>query len=133
MYSDNENRINKVVETALKNLNGLADVNTVIGKPIKTDDGDYIFPLSKVTLGILSGGGEYGKISLFKKGSDLPFSAGNGSIISVKPCGFLVKSTNYGYKIITVNSKPYERLLQKAVDYVTSIQNKNETDGTVNN
>ena len=94
MYSESESRINKVVETALKNLNGLADVSTVVGKPIKTEDGDYIFPLSKVTLGILSGGGEYGKITLFKKNSDLPFSAGNGSIISVKPCGFLIKISN---------------------------------------
>ena len=131
MHSESENRINRVVDTALKNLNGLADVNTVVGKPIKTEDGDYIFPLSKVTLGILSGGGEYGKISLFKKGSDLPFSAGNGSIISVKPCGFLVKSATLGYKIITVDSEPYERILQKAMDYVTSQNNQNN--GPVNN
>ena len=133
MYSESENRINKVVETALKNLNGLADVSTVVGKPIKTEDGDYIFPLSKVTLGILSGGGEYGKITLFKKNSDLPFSAGNGSIISVKPCGFLIKSSNSGYKIVTVDSEPYERILQKAVDYISALNKNNENDGPVTN
>ena len=38
------NKINKVIETTLKNLNGVVDVNTVVGKPIKTEDGEYIIP-----------------------------------------------------------------------------------------
>ena len=85
------NRINKAIETALKNLSTMVDVNTVVGKPIKTENGEYVVPISKVTVGVLSGGGEYGKVGIFKKGSDLPYSAGNGAIISVKPCGFLLK------------------------------------------
>ena len=124
MHSENQNRINTVVETALKNINNLADVNTVIGKPIKTDSGDYIFPVSKVTLGILSGGGEYGKTTVFNKGSDLPFSAGNGAIISLKPCGFLIKNEDHGYKILNIG-EPYEKLIDKAADYLAGLNEKN--------
>ena len=68
----NENRINPVIETALKNLNSLIDVNTVIGKPINENSGDYIVPISTVTLGVLCGGGEYGKIGIFDKKNQVP-------------------------------------------------------------
>ena len=118
------NKINKVIETTLKNLNGLIDVNTVVGKPLKTDDGKYVVPISKVTVGILMGGGEYGKVSIFKKESDLPYSAGNGAIISVKPCGFLIKDDSK-YKIVSVSDNPYEKLIEKATNFMSELNKDN--------
>ena len=85
------NRIVNLIETTFKNLSELIDVNTVVGSPIKTEDGECIIPVSKVTIGVMMGGGEYGKVNIFKKALDLPCTAGNGAIISVKPCGFLLK------------------------------------------
>lgn len=125
-YQKENNRINNIIETALKNIGALVDVNTVIGKPIKTDDNDKIVPISKVTLGVLSGGGEYGKVTIFKSNSDLPFSAGNGAIISVKPCGFLIKDANNDYKFISVDNNPYQKILDKATDILASIEDSNE-------
>ncbi len=121
MRINETDRINKSIETAIKNLGSMIDVNTVVGKPIKTENGEYIVPISKVTLGVLAGGGEYGKISIFKKGEDLPYSAGNGAIISVKPCGFLLKEDN-SYKILSVADNPYEKLLDKATDFITELK-----------
>ncbi|MBE7083670.1 MAG: sporulation protein YtfJ [Clostridiales bacterium] len=121
MHLQNEsNKINKTIETTLKNLGSLIDVNTVIGKPLKTDDGECIIPISKVTVGILSGGGEYGKVTVFNKSSDLPFSAGNGAIISVKPCGFLVKNGKK-YTMISVSDSPYEKLIDKASEFMSKM------------
>ncbi len=125
MNSGKENRINNIMETALKNLNSLVDVNTVVGKPIKTDDGDYIVPVCKITLGVLVGGGEYGKINIFKKSEDLPFSAGNGAIISIKPSGFLVKENN-SYKVLSVSGTPYETLLEKTTDIIEKLKIEQE-------
>ena len=119
------NRINKAIETALKNVSSMVDANTVIGKPLKEDDGGYIIPVSKITVGVLSGGGEYGKINLFKKGSDLPYSAGNGAIVSVKPCGFLVKEKG-NYKIISVSDGAYEKLLDKASDFIIGLKDDSD-------
>ncbi len=122
MNSQNQdNRINQVVETALKNINDMLDVSTVIGKPVKTDDGDYIFPVAKITLGVLSGGGEYGKLNIFKKGSDLPFSAGNGAIISVKPSGFLIKDQAKDYKVLPIKDTSYEKIFDSATDFISNI------------
>ena len=113
MQSKTENnKINNVIETTLKNLSNVIDVNTVIGNPITSPDGSLIIPISKVIVGVLSGGGEYGKINLFKSGKDLPYSAGNGAIVSVKPCGFLINEGN-GYKMVSVSETTYEKLFEK--------------------
>ena len=119
------NRINKAIETSLKSVNSLVDVNMVVGKPIKGDDGAILIPFSKVTVGVLAGGGEYGKINIFKKGSDLPYSAGNGTIVSVKPCGFLYKDKK-DYKILTISDNAYEKLLDKASDFISDLKDDGE-------
>ena len=123
MCSDLKNsRINKVVETTLKNLSSLVDVNTVIGTPVTDSQGSTIIPISRVTMGVLTGGGEYGKLNFFKKGDDLPFSAGNGSIISLKPTGFLIKNVNdLEYKLITIGNSTYDSILEKVTDFLYNI------------
>lgn len=122
MAFQKENKINSVVDTALKNLSSMIDVNTVVGKPIKTAENEYIIPITKVTVGILSGGGEYGKVSIFKDSSDLPFSAGNGAIISLNPSGFLLKNTDGEYKFISSSGKPFDKILDKTMDIVEKLQ-----------
>ncbi len=118
-----DNKITNAIETALKNISGLIDVNTVVGTPIKSEFGEFIVPISKVTIGVLVGGGEYGKIGIFKKGENLPYSAGNGAIVSLKPCGFLVKEENK-FKIISVAETSTEKLVEKATDFIREIQDK---------
>ena len=117
-----ENRINNVIETTLKNLSEIIDVNTVVGNPIKNSDDEIVIPISKVTVGVLAGGGEYGKLSIFKNNEDLPFSAGNGAIISIKPCGFLIKENN-NYKLLSVPNTSYDRIIDKIAN---SINTNNE-------
>ncbi len=117
------NRINNVIETTLKNLENIIDVNTVIGTPIKTNDGTLIIPISKVIVGVLAGGGEYGKVNLFKSGKDLPYSAGNGAIVSVKPCGFLINEGN-GYKMISISDSPYEKMFEKTTEFFEKLNSE---------
>ncbi|MBE7090025.1 MAG: hypothetical protein E7362_04400 [Clostridiales bacterium] len=122
---DYSNRINTVIETALKHLSGLADANTVVCSPIQYENGDFVIPVTSVTLGYLSGGGEYGKVSVFKKGKDLPFSAGNGAIVSLKPCAFLIKTAQNDYKILSVSTQPIEKLIDKIGDFLDKSTKEN--------
>ena len=114
-------RVNKSIETAFKSLNELVDVNTVVGQAIATPDGEYIVPVSKVTMGVIMGGGEYGKVKIFKTSSDLPFTAGNGALISVKPCCFLVRESGK-YKILSVSENTCEKLVDKFIDLLSEVK-----------
>ena len=116
-----ENKINRVIDTAMKNLSTLVDVNTVIGKPMKTEAGSLIIPVSKVTLGFMTGGGEYGEVKVMKKDRAIPFAGGSGAIVSMKPTGFLVNDGK-GYRVIAAANEPYEKILDVASDLLASAQ-----------
>ena len=114
----NNNDFSNVFNSAISQLGNVIDVDTVIGKPIVLEDGECIIPFSKVTFGILSGGGEYGKVNIFSKNDKLPKSVGNGSVVSVNPCGFLVRSSKDGtFKILSSNQTDYEKIFNKVIEF----------------
>lgn len=73
-----------------KSLEKVADANTVIGDSIVTVSGAQVIPLSSVTVVNLSGGGEYGDIKTFKITEGFKIAGANGTVITVKPKGFLI-------------------------------------------
>ena len=123
-----ENRINSVIETALKHLSEIVDVSTAIGKPIISDSGEEIIPVAKITVGSLNAGGEYGKTGIFKTSSDLPFSAGNGALISIKPFGFLIKNKGGEFKMISVPSAPIEQFIDKTTEIINKLTESNNNE-----
>lgn len=52
--------IENIMKSAMEEIKAMVDVNTIVGAPILTGDETMILPVSKVSLGFLSGGGEYG-------------------------------------------------------------------------
>ena len=123
MQKNSVNKINEVVSSAIKNLNDIIDVNTIIGKPIKTEEGTTLIPISKVTFAVLGGGGEYGKLNVFRKNDELPFSAGNGAIVSLNPSGFLIKEKNGKYKVLNVNNNSQLAFLEKTAELIKDLCN----------
>lgn len=113
----NDNRINDTIKTALENIKEMIDVNTVVGTPKNTTNG-YFVPITNITLCVLSGGGEYGKTTIFNKANNLPFTAGNGAIISIKPCGFLVKDDSSGYRLLTTKEQSYEKIIDLTTEFI---------------
>ena len=53
-----ERKIESLVDVSLDKIRGLIDVNCVIGNAISMPDGSSIIPISKVSVGFVSGGGE---------------------------------------------------------------------------
>ena len=120
MIKKENNRIKEVISDLFEKLSSIIDVNTVIGTPVNIEEG-VIIPVAKVTVCILSGGGEYGKINIFKSSDELPFTAGQGSIISIKPSGFLLKNKGGDYKILSVSNNNLDGLVDKATDFIKSM------------
>lgn len=118
-------KVEEMVETSLNNLNELVDVNTVVGKPILTASGYQLIPVSKVTMGYLSGGGEYGEVKILKEDENYPFAGGSGAVVSLKPAGFILDTGN-DCRFIHVGDAPIDNLIDKASELVGKFVGKNE-------
>ena len=104
-----KNKLNELVDTALENLRGLVDANTVIGNPISTESGTTIIPISKIAMGFASGGmdfnGKNGEATKDVHGHAKNFGGGGGTGLSVTPVGFLICDKDGGVEFINVSSK----------------------------
>lgn len=99
----------------------LADADTVIGDPIITVSGSQVIPLSSVTVVNLGGGGEYGDVKTFREADGFKLAGGNGTVITVKPKGFLVDDGKH-CKLLKMEDSSIETLIEKTGDIVHSIQ-----------
>lgn len=88
--------IEALMRTTMESLKDMVDVNTIVGDPVETPDGTVIIPISRVSFGFASGGGEYTATTNGKadesgeKLDTLPFAGGTGAGVSVQPVAFMV-------------------------------------------
>lgn len=101
-------------------IDKVADANTVIGKSIITVSGSEVIPLSSVTVVNLSGGGEYGDVKTFKQTDGFKLAGGNGTVITVKPKGFLVDD-GHGCRLLKMEESALDTLVDKTGELVHKI------------
>ena len=117
------NKIRELMASTMKDLNGLIDVNTVVGNPFKSEDGTVVIPVSKVTMGFMTGGGEYGEIKPIKSDKSLPFAGGSGAIISLKPSGFLIDKGR-GVELVNVADDPLSKMIDILDKFIKNFKNE---------
>lgn len=90
-----EHPIGELMQTAMSSIKDMVDVNTVIGKPVEASGGATIIPISRVSFGYVTAGGDLNTQEKARNGTgnqDFPFAGGSGAGVSVQPVGFLVVS-----------------------------------------
>ncbi len=110
--AEKSKKLSGLINDSFEKLDTLADVNTIMGKPFITTSGFQIIPFSKVTLGNLSGGGEYGDVKVLKETDNFPFAGGNGAVVSIKPMGFLVDDGT-SCRLLRVTDEPLDNLIER--------------------
>ncbi len=106
--------IENVLKETLENMRGIVDANSIIGSPIEKGE-CLIIPISRVSFGFVSGGGEYNK----KKRHEInyPFAGGSGGGCNISPIGFLVvKDKNVQFIKINVESN-FEKVVDLCADF----------------
>lgn len=104
-------------DTPAISIEKVADADTVVGKSIITVSGAQIIPLSSVTVVNLSGGGEYGDVKTYKESDGFKIAGGNGTVVTVKPKGFLVDDGN-GCRLLKMDEGALDTLVEKTGDLV---------------
>ena len=122
--------INSIMDTSLKKIKELIDVNTIIGDPITTPDGTTIIPVSKVTYGFASGGSDLPT----KKDSRDCFGGGAGAGVTIQPMGFLsISRGNVKFIPIEKYDGAADRIvgmIPEAFDKISSFIKKDKKDKT---
>ena len=118
--AEKNQKLNNLIGASWERLNSLTDVNTVIGKPIITASGCQIIPFSKVTLGNLTGGGEYGDVKVIKETDNVPFAGGSGAVVSMKPIGFLIDDGK-DCRILRVTDEPFDNLIERVSEIMRDV------------
>ena len=112
----NENKIPEIIKSSLENIRSIVDANTVVGDPIITEVGTTIIPISKISVGIASGGVDYNDKSERQKPQN--FGGGGGTGLSVAPAGFLVIDKNGHVDFINVGMKGKPDPVDQIADFV---------------
>ena len=104
--------IESLMSTSMESIREMVDVNTVVGDPVKTQDGSTVIPISRVSFGFVAGGGEYAGGIAQPQADGLPFAGGAGAGVTVHPMGFLVCSQS-GVRLLSANcASPMERIVE---------------------
>ena len=117
--------IEGLMQTTMQNIKDMVDVNTIVGDAVETQDGQVIIPISKVSFGFASGGGEY---RMANDVNEKPFAGGAGAGVSVQPVAFMVVGNN-NMKLMPVDQG--SNMLNSILDFIPKIskevENNNDT------
>lgn len=116
-----DKRVNELMEKSMNGLSDLMDANSVIGTPIVTTSGWQIIPVSKVTVGYLSGGSDIGVTKVIKEDETVPFAGGGGAVVSMRPAGFIVDDGKE-CRFMHAGEDPLDNLMEKASDLLRRFQ-----------
>ncbi|MBR0280488.1 MAG: sporulation protein YtfJ [Oscillibacter sp.] len=115
---EKNNSLNDLMRSTLDRVREMADVNTIVGKPITTPDGVTLIPISRVSFGFGSGGGSYGKTSD-------GFAGGGAAGVKIDPVAFL--TIRDGVTRVLPVAMPamntVDRIVDAVPDVVTKVEN----------
>ena len=125
-----EHPIQGLMNVTMDKIRQMADSNTIIGKPIKTDDGTTILPVSRISFGFASAGTDFDGKNAANK--DL-FGGGSGAGVNIQPVAVLVVKDGCVRTIqLSDGSNTIDRaltMLPELVDKVSALLKKEEKKG----
>lgn len=116
-----KDNIDNIIESTFSHIKDIVDANTVIGKVIKITDNILIVPISRISVGLVSGGGVVPK-------SKNSMNAGSGTGFNIEPVGFVSinaglleflpvhAGNDMGVSLMDSVVKIFERYLEKSGD-----------------
>ncbi|MCL2568729.1 MAG: GerW family sporulation protein [Oscillospiraceae bacterium] len=110
--------INQFSEGVVQKIREMIEVNTIVGNPITTPDGIMIIPVSKVTVGFVSGGADWSK----EARQNANFGCGTGTGVTVNPVGFLVVKDGH-VKMMNINA-PANSTLDRVIEMVPEVMDR---------
>ena len=113
--------LNDMMRSTMEKIHEMVDTNTIVGQPITTPDGVTLIPISKVSFGFGSGGGDYGKTTPKEN-----FGGGSAAGVKIDPVAFLVIKDG-STRILPVAGPPtstMERIVEKVPEIMDKVEKR---------
>lgn len=112
------NPVESILQTTMKELKSIVDVNTIVGNPIYGDGGAVVIPVSKVGLGFVAGGGDFPTCTVEESGRSTaadgkyPFLGASVVGVTITPKAFLCMRNGQSTLLLTDCDNSIDRLVQ---------------------
>lgn len=116
----NTNALRDLMAGTMEQVKDVMGVDTVVGDPIITPDGITLIPISKISVGFVGGGVEFGKAAT--KNGARPYGGGNSTGVKVEPTGFLVVKEGV-VRMINV-TPPASTTIDRLIDLVPQVMDR---------
>ena len=116
--------IENILKSTMSELKEMIDVNTIVGTPFVSPNGDTIIPISKVSFGFVSGGAQYGgpQKTREEEHAEFPFGGGSASGVTIAPVAFMV-ADDTTLKVLTVcHRNALDKLMENAPQIVREMK-----------
>lgn len=97
----NENRMSEIIESSVNSLKSMVGADTIIGEPIRSDNGTTVIPVSKMSIGCITGGLDYAGKNQPKDNKN-NFGGGGGTGLSMTPVCFIVIHADGKVEILNI-------------------------------
>jgi len=124
---EQQHPIEGLMRTAMESIQEMMSVNSVVGEPVETPDGNVIIPVSRVSCGFGAGGSEF-ELTGKDNGSNAnrpaspAFGGGSGAGMSVKPVGFLIAGKGKVRMLPVDGHALLDRLMDLTPELISQIQ-----------
>ena len=94
--------MSEIIKASLEGIKSFADAQTIVGKLITTPSGVTVIPISKLSVGFIGGGADYGQKKLTHAQN---VGGGSGAGVSITPIAFLTIAPDGSIDVLNVNEK----------------------------
>lgn len=122
--------LSELIGNSLKSLKELSDSETIVGSPIVTASGVTVIPVSKLSMGFVGGGLDYGKklkakpdVKEYSEGKP-NFGGGGGTGVSLVPVAFLVISPEGKVSVLPIVNEASNDTFTKLVEQIPTVAEK---------
>lgn len=128
--ANEEHPLSNLMGTTLEKIHEMVDSNTIIGKPINTDKGVTIVPVSRVSFGFGAGGSDIPSAKVTRE----LFGGASAAGVTIAPIAFLVIGADGDVKLVQVagtagTASQALNMLPEVVDKITSMIKGKKKDG----
>ncbi len=96
-----ETKMSDIIKASMDGIKSFTDMDTVMGGAINTPSGVTVIPVSRVSMGIATGGVDY---AAGRPGMSQNFGGGGGTGLSITPIAFLTVGRDAEVNLIHINN-----------------------------